>query len=397
MDVTSKQQLTIGLLVGLALLAAGGPFAIDMYLAALPQIGPELGTEPRLVQLTLSGFMLGMAVGQLVMGGLSDGLGRKKLMIFGSLLALAASVVCAIAPGIGVLIGARAVEGLGMGTCVVLSRAVIPDLAKGKEAAKAFTLMMVIQGVAPVLAPVLGGLLAEPIGWRGIFWFLVVVAAIQFLVATFVVKESHPVSQRGGASLATTLRGYVEVLRTPAFAPLALVFCFGFAMMFAYISASSFVIQEQLGFSPRGYSLVFALNSLGLMACGFINNRLIDRFSPARILLVALCVILGAGLLLAAVIVFGGELNAWTMLPLLFCTIAPVSVVMGNSAALATGTVRSRAGAGSAILGFFQFLLGSIVAPLASVGDDPSRAMAFAMLVCAAVALAAMLVARRRL
>lgn len=385
------QKLTPALLTGLALLSASGPFATDMYLAALPRVVDDLSTTATMVQLTLSGFMVGMAIGQLVIGGLSDSLGRRGLMIGGAVLALAASIVCAMTPSIGILIAARLVQGLGSGACVVLARTVIPDLAKGVAAAKAFTLMMIIQGIAPVLAPVLGALLVEPIGWRGIFWVLSGICALQLLVAVFQVKESHPKHLREGASFSNTLRGYPFVLKNRGFVGYGIAFSFIFAVMFSYISASPFVIQQQLGFSPTMYSVIFAVNALGMMAMGAVNNRLMDRHTPEQIIKVAIVVIGVAVVLLALAAQFA--LTPWLVLPAFFLVVAPMPMVMGNATALATGLVRERAGAGSAVLGFTQFLLAGIVSPLVGIDANHAVSMSVCMIVAFVIAAVGLVVA----
>ncbi|MEX3514738.1 MULTISPECIES: MFS transporter [unclassified Corynebacterium] len=171
------------LLLSLALLSATAAFATDVYLPVMPAIAAEFGVADAWVQLTLTAFFVGLAAGQLFIGPLSDALGRKTLLLLGAVGAVAASVLAALAPNIGVLIAARFLHGLGGGACVVLSRAVVPDLLVGKAAARAFSLLMAIQAIAPALAPIIGGLLAEPIGWRGIYWVLVGLHVVQLLLA----------------------------------------------------------------------------------------------------------------------------------------------------------------------------------------------------------------------
>jgi len=237
--------LTGGLLAGLALLSAAGPFSIDMYLPGLPQLGRDLATTN--AQLTLSGFMIGMATGQLIIGVLSDTFGRKRFIISGAALALITSLLCAIAPNIGILIAARFLQGLGSGACVVLARSIIPDITSGVAAAKAFSWMGIISGIAPAAAPVLGSLLVSSLGWRGIFYVLAGIAAAQLLVALFVIPETRPPANRTPLSFGS----FTAVIKEPVFVRYALVVGFGFASMFAYISASSFVMQEIMGLSPK--------------------------------------------------------------------------------------------------------------------------------------------------
>lgn len=357
-----------------------------MYLPALPAVAADLGTSHTLVQLTLSGFMVGMAVGQLITGPISDAVGRKKLLVWGALLAGVASVVAAMAPGVWVLIGARVIAGLGSGACVVLSRSVIPDLEKGKAAAKAFALMMMIQGIAPVLAPVVGGILTQPLGWRGLFWVLVGIAAAQLAVSVFIVPESLTPERRIQASVGSVLGAFRDVLKNRAFLGYTVAFAFGFGAVFSYISASPFVMQEQMGFSEAMFSLIFAINGLGLIAATALNRRLIDSVATSTLVTVALIIMAVASLILAVVAATG--LNPWVFLPVLFFTVAQVTIVMGNATALGALQVRHRAGSGSAIMGFFQFALAGLISPLMSVGPQPAVTMALGIMVCALIALA---------
>ncbi|MFC2518532.1 MAG: multidrug effflux MFS transporter [Corynebacterium matruchotii] len=359
--------LTGSLLAGLALLSAAGPFSIDMYLPGLPQLGRDLATTN--AQLTLSGFMIGMATGQLIIGVLSDTFGRKRFIVSGAALALITSLLCAIAPNIGILIAARFLQGLGSGACVVLARSVIPDITSGVTAAKAFSWMGIISGIAPAAAPVLGSLLVSSLGWRGIFYVLAGIAAAQLLVALFVIPETRPPADR---------------------TPLS----FGFASMFAYISASSFVMQEIMGFSPQIFALVFGTNALGLMVGGALNTRLLDRFPAAAILKIALII-----MTVAATIVLVCALTGLPRIPFflaLFFAVMPLSLVMGNATALAVAAVRTRAGSASSVMGFGQFLLAGLVSPLVGmVGGSQAVGMGVCMVGAAVVAVMMFVLARR--
>lgn len=390
--MTKNQQLSILLLSGLALLSASGPFAIDMYIPAFPQIASELGTTSSMVQLTLTTVVFGLAFGQLIGGAVSDVVGRKPILILGSLIAVGGTMFSALAPTIEMLILSRVLQGLGFGACVAVARSIIPDLAAGAKAAKAYTLMMVIQSIAPVAAPVLGGLLAEPIGWRGIFWFLVGLAIAQTAVALFLIPETRPRELREGASLRNTIAGYGYALKFPRFILFGITIALGFGAMFAYISASAFVLQDQLGLSVRQYSLAFALNSLGLMLGGILNNRLLNKYSPFTILRAAVGVVIVAaiGLFIATITTF----SLWTVMPLLFFCVAPTSLILGNATALATDIVRKRAGAGTALLGFTQFMLAGAIAPIVGLGDHAARTMSITMIVCALGAFAALTATR---
>ncbi|MDO5511691.1 multidrug effflux MFS transporter [Corynebacterium sp.] len=391
--MNAPQQLTVRLLMALALLSASAPFAIDMYLPALPDIARDLGTTQPMVQLTLSAFLAGLAGGQLIIGPLSDALGRHRLMLVGTVVALLAAVAAALAPGIETLILARLIQGLGAGAAIVLSRAVVPDLAVGEAAAKAFALLMTIQGVAPILAPVLGGLLAEPIGWRGLFWVLAGLAGIQVVVVLAVIPESRPLEQRSPATVRGVLANYALVLGNRGYRGYLVTFAAAFSAIFCYISASPFLMQEQLGMSVRGYGFIFALNGVGIIAGSLVNGRLIGRVPTERLLLGALGVQAAASLLLVAVAAWYPE--KWLILGLLFVVVAHISVVMGNATALGTGLVRERAGSASALMGFAQFGIAGLVSPLMGLGENVGVTMALGMVVCFLVALGAAVYATR--
>lgn len=387
MVAQDKQRISTPLLMGLALLTATPALSTDMYLPALPAIANELDTTTPMVQLTLSAFMIGMAIGQLIIGPISDSMGRKNLLLAGTLASLLASIACAMAPGIGVLIAMRLVQGLGGGACVVIARAIVPDLAKGKEAAQAFALLMIIQGAAPILAPVIGGVIATPFGWRAVFWALALINIAQVLVVIFGIRESRPPVERTGSGLRGMGQNYLFVLKNPQFLAYALILAFTFGAMFSYISASPFVLQNQLGLSPVMYSVVFAVNALGMMLCGMVNRRLLNRFDPHRIMSTALVSFTVLALVLLLEVAFIG--SPVLLLVLLFMMIAHVPMIMANSVALGTSVVRSRAGSGSAVMGFTQFAMGGLVSPLVGLGSDRALTMSVAMVTCAVIACAA--------
>ncbi|WP_460490649.1 MFS transporter, partial [Corynebacterium nasicanis] len=260
-------------------------------------------------------------------------------------------------------------------------------------AARAFALLMTMQGVAPVLAPVIGGLLAEPIGWRGLFWVLAGLAGLQVLMVLTVIPESLPPERRSPATLRGVLGNYAHVLANPGYRGYLLTFAAAFSAMFCYISASPFLMQEQLGMSVRGFAAMFAVNGLGIIGGSLLNTRLIGRVPTERLLLGALTVQLSASLLLLAVTRF--HPRAWLIMVLLFVIVAQISIVMGNSTALGTGLVRERAGSASALMGFAQFGIAGLVSPLMGLGSDAGVTMATGMVTCFLVALGAALYATR--
>lgn len=377
------------MLLTLALLSATAPLSIDMYLPALPRIGTALATDDSMVQLTLTTFMIGLAVGQLVIGPISDAWGRRRLLLGGTAVLLAAGALAALSPTIEVLITARFVQGFSGGIGVVLARAVISDRTSGIAAAKLFSLMMVIGGLAPVVAPLIGGAVLEPLGWRGIFWILVGLAAVTLAAVWSAVPETLPAEHRHPSGAATVVRSLAGVLRNRVFVGYTIGFGFTFGALFSYISASPFVLQDGMGFSPGVFSLFFALNAVGLTAANFLNTKLIDRVPPRTVLTYALLVLLAIGVAMTVTVLLDPHATA-PVLVLMFLLTTTIGFVFGNATALAMDAVRDVAGSGSAVLGAFQFTVGAAVSPLVGLGDDASPVpMAICVLTVVAIAAAA--------
>ncbi|AHI21098.1 MAG: multidrug effflux MFS transporter [Corynebacterium casei] len=372
--------MAISLLLALALLSATAPFATDMYLPTLPAISEEFNAPDSVVQLTLSGFFVGMAVGQLTVGPISDAIGRRKLLIGGAIVALVASAMAALAPSIAVFVIARVLQGLGGGACVVLSRAMVPDLLFGREAAKTFSMLMAILAIAPAIAPIAGGLLAEPIGWRGIYWVLTALHAAQLLVVLLIVPETGGKSPAGGSFLRRVLGNYASVLKSLRFWGFLTSMAFAFASMFCYIAASAFVFQYEFGFSPRAYAAAFALNAAGMCVGSFVNSRYIDKLGTKKMLLGGVAMAVTGNVLLFIVAMSGAGVG-WLMLALLLC-VSPNGVIMGNSTAMATGVMRERAGSVTAIMGFGQSVLAAAVGPIMGLGGNTALTMSIGMFIC---------------
>ncbi|WP_347306460.1 multidrug effflux MFS transporter [Corynebacterium sp. SA-MJD20WY100] len=380
-------MIPVPLMLTLALLSATAPFATDMYLPVLPHIAGEFGVEQAVAQFTLTGFFVGMAFGQLLIGPVSDVVGRRRLLLWSAGLALVASVLAALAPGIGVLILARILQGLGGGACNVLARSVVPDLLSGSAAAKTFSVLMAIGGIAPAIAPVIGGLLAEPVGWRGIFWTLTGLHAVQLLLAFLLVPETGGKAERTGGLVRTVACNYLTVVRMPLVWGFLLAMAFGFGALFSYISASSFVLQTVYGFSPAHYSLLFAINALGMLVATTINSRLVTRFGAVTMLRAGLLLCVGGGLILTVAAL--ADAPWYLIVACILLATSPVGFIMGNATALATGIRRELAGSISAVMGFVQSLLGGIVSPLMGLGSQPTHTMAFGILTCGIIAAAA--------
>ena len=375
----------------LALLTAIAPLATDMYLPALPDVTAELGTTAQSVQLTLTAFLVGLATGQLVIGPLSDMWGRRRLLLAGTLVCLAASAACIVAPTIAVLVVARFLQGFGGAAGVVLSRAVIVDRTSGDRTVRLFSLMMAINGVAPILAPLIGSGLLGLGNWRGIFVALTVLTLVMALGAFLTIPETLPPERRTRGGLRATARDIRSALTRPRYLGFTLVFSLAFATLFAYISGSPFVLQDTLGLSSGMYAIAFGTNAAGLITANVLNGLLAGRVRPQRVLATST---IALALLTAALlgIVLAG-LPLWPTLAVLFLAVTSIGFIAGNAAALASGEVRDLAGTGSALMGALQFGLGALVSPL--VGSSPLM-MAIVMLSTATLALGVLVALTRR-
>lgn len=274
-------------------LTAFGPLSIDMYLPALPRMANDLHAADATVQLTLSAFIVGLALGQLVLGPLSDALGRRRPLLVGLVLYVVGSVLCAVSPDAWLLVAARGVQSLGAAAGIVIARATVRDLYSGTAMTKFFSTLMLVSGLAPILAPLIGGQLLNWTSWRGVFVVLTVFGALLLAVVVFAFPE--PSVSRSPARLGQVMRTYGRLVLDRSFAGYALAAGLLFASMFAYISGSSFALQGVYGLSPQAYSVVFGVNGVGIVLAGQLNGRLVGRV-PERTLLLS-------GLLLG---VFGG-------------------------------------------------------------------------------------------
>lgn len=371
-------------LIVLASLGAVAPISTDLYLPGFPALGDDLDVSASAVQLTLTAFLVGMAFGQLVMGPISDRYGRRRPMVASSVVCVVAAVVCALAPNLGVLVAGRLVGGFAGAGGMVIGRAVIADLVTGRAAAKAFTLVMTVGGVAPVLAPLIGSLLSQVVSWRGLLWTVAILCGAVLVGVVVVLGETRPPQARtaGETSYVAAIR---RVVRTRAYWPPVLTVSFGFAMMMGYISASPFLFQNVVGLSAIGYGVLFGVNAVGLIVAGWISGKAVERVEPARVVRFCVTVQLLATLVLVGLAIAGAP--TW-LLPLpIFVAVTTIGGLMGNSAAIAMSQVREVAGSGSAVLGFLQFALGAAVSPLVGLGGEDSAVVpALVMVTASAIA-----------
>ncbi|MEE1939873.1 Bcr/CflA family multidrug efflux MFS transporter [Streptomyces sp. TRM 70361] len=385
-----------GLLITLILgsLTALPPLSLDMYLPALPDIGTAYGSPAAQVQLTLTACLLGLAVGQLVVGPMSDRFGRRRPLLIGMGGYVLASVACALAPGVHSLTAFRLVQGLAGAAAVVISRAVVRDLFDGLAMARFFSTLMLISGAAPILAPVLGGQMLRFTDWRGVFFVLAGFGLVLTLVTARSLPETLPAEKRHSGGVRNALRTMRGLYADRVFTGYLLVGSFAFAALFAYVSASPFVIQEIYGASPQTFSLLFMANSIGLVAAGQVNGKLlVGRVSLDRVIAFGLGLILlcATALLLMTSGLFG-KVGLLPVSAALFLLMSAMGLVMPNANSQGLMRTPHAAGSASALLGTSMFLLGALTPPLVGVaGENTAVPMAVVQVVCVLVAITAFL------
>lgn len=374
--VTPPPWKLVGLLGSLT---AFGSMSIDLYLPSLPQIARELHTRPGQAEATVAGFVAGMAIGQVIYGPASDRFGRRAPILVGIAIYIAASIVCAMAPSIEVLMSARFIQALGGCAGMVVARAAVRDHFDHADTARMLSFMQMISGIAPILAPILGGLIATWLGWRATFWTLLIFGLGTWTAAFLWLKESRSAATLAQARLEGPFRAFAALLRQRRLIGYALAGALNGACLFSYVAAAPVVIIGVYGVSPALFGWVFALNGSGLVLGGQLNRYLLRRWTPdfllARLGLVALMF----GALLAAA-TWSGVGGRWSVFALLFCTITSYGLMQGNTTAGALSVDTLRSGSTSALLGACSFGTGAAAGALTGMlYDGSARPMASIM------------------
>lgn len=377
------------LVATVVLVTAIAPLATDLYVPAFPRVADDLGGTATQVQLTLTTFFAGMALGQLVGGPVSDRRGRRGPLLAGLVVLSAASVVCAMTPGIAVMLPARFAQGFAGGWAMVVARAVVVDLAVGARLVRVLNVVAAVGGVAPVVAPLVGGALLQVSGWRAGFWLVAGAAVAMMLAAARTVPTGASTGRRsapGGSASAVR-----AVLRSREYVGYLLVAGAATGALFAYVATSAFVLQTMNGLSPMAYSVDFAANAGGMTLAALAAARLSGRVATRTVVLAGLFVALAAGVvMLAGALWFGTPLTV--ALGCFFALMCAVGLVVPNAGALASAAVPDHPGAGSAVLGFTMWVAAGTIAPLAGLGgQDTAVPTALLMTVGAATALTALL------
>ncbi|MDQ0174904.1 Bcr/CflA family multidrug efflux MFS transporter [Bacillus chungangensis] len=367
-------------------LSAFGPLSIDMYLPSLPILANDFGTTVSIAQLSLTACLLGLALGQLIMGPLSDIYGRRKPLMIGLVIFTIASVLCMLIPSIWSLIAMRLLQGIAGAAGIVISRAIVRDLYAGKELTKFFALLMLVNGVAPIAAPIAGGQLLKYVTWHGVFGVLAIIGLIMYVAVLIGLPETLPKERKSQGGVKSTLLTFKSLIVDKVFIGYSLTQGFVMAAMFAYISGSPFVLQDIFGLSPQGFSIVFAVNGIGIILATQMTGKLVDKVSETKLLTAGLILaIFGSGLMLIMIITEAGLIPV--LIPL-FIAIASVGIVSTTSFSLAMQSQEKSAGSASALLGLLPFVLGALAAPLVGIaGNDTAVPMGVVMLICHAVAI----------
>lgn len=381
------KRISIPLLLTLALLSGIAPFATDMYLPAFPEMVTDLATTATGVQLSLTTFLIGAGVGQLIFGPLSDRVGRVRPLLVGMGIYLVSSLAAAFSPTIAVLLVARLIQGLSAASGMVISRAIVTDMARGTEAARALSIVMLVSGISPVIAPVAGSLLASPLGWRGLLATVAGLVAVGLVASVVFVKETKftdTVPTSAEASINQTSLRKRELFSRQYLGNM-LAYVFAFTTMMAYISASPFLYENMMGLDAVQYGLMFGFNAFVLMVVGGLSARLTRSFSITSLsrvgLFLNLLSIVGFVILVAVDVP-----TIWLALPITFM-VGSLGLVFGNTTALALNAVPSATGLGSAVLGLLQHVLAGGVAPLISLGGQHTAwPLAIVMLVATMLA-----------
>ena len=380
----SPERTPWGLVILLGSLTAMGPVAIDMYLPSLPAIAAGLHAAPGEAQATVSAFLAGMAVGQLIYGPAADRLGRRPPILVGTVIFVVASIACAFATTPSLLIGGRFVQALGACAGGVVARAIVRDRFGHTETARMLSLLMLIMGLAPILAPLLGGALLGLGGWRLNFGVMAAFGVAVGLAAVFRLKESRSEETTAHSRTESPLKAYLALMGEPRLVGYALAGALNGATLFTYIASSPDLLIRTYGISPAAFGWVFGLNAVGIIGSNQVNRFLLRRRTPDQVLARASLISVGFAVLLmvAAVTGIGGR---WSVLPLLLMLLSSYGFLGGNTMAGALNVDPRRAGAISALMGAVSFGMGALASALAGVlHDGTPQPMALVMLLALA-------------
>ena len=392
--VRRQTRLTTALIATVILLTAIAPLATDMYVPAFPRVAGDLSATATQVQLTLTTFFVGMALGQLGGGPVSDRYGRRPLLVGAVVVMAVASALCALTPSIGVMMAARFVQGFAGGWAMVIGRAVIVDLARGARLIRVLNVIAGVGGIAPIAGPLLGAVILQLSGWRMSFWTVAALGVVMVVAVLIAVPESLPPQRRHGGGLRTFASAGRQVLARRRYVGYVLVSGSSMGAIFAYVATSAFVLQSMNGLSPVAYSVDFAANAAGMTLAALVAARLAGRVATRKVILTGQIAALAAGVAMLV-----GALWFGTPLPLVvacfFVLMTAQGLIGPNGGALASAEVPGHPGTGSAMLGFVTWVAAGVIAPIPGLGgQDTAVPMALLMIACTVLSMAGLVLAR---
>jgi DHA1 family bicyclomycin/chloramphenicol resistance-like MFS transporter len=380
-----RAVISTGLVATVIFLTGIAPLATDMYVPAFPLVAADLSATAAQVSLTLTTFFVGMGLGQLIGGPVSDQRGRRRPLIVAVIVFTVASVACALAPSIGVMMTARLAQGFSGGWAMVIGRAVVVDLAKGAQLVRVLNIVAGVGGIAPIVGPLLGGVLLQLSGWRISFWLVAALGVAMTVAVVCGVPESLPAERRHRGGLRAFATAGRQVLTHRRYVGYLLVSGSAMAALFAYVASSAFVLQSMNGMSPLAYSVDFAANAVGMTVAALVAARLAGRVSTRRIILAGQLAALAAGVaMLVGALWFDTPLSL--TLACFFVLMSAQGLIGPNGDALASAEVPQHPGTGSAVLGCVQWTVAGVAAPLAGLGGDHTAVPMAAMMVAGALA-----------
>lgn len=377
-------------------LTAFGPLSMDMYLPALPILSDDLHTTASLVQMSITSCLLGLAFGQLLFGPLSDIHGRRKPLLFTLLIYAAASLLCAFSTSIWMFIGLRFLQGFAGAAGIVVARASARDMYVGKELTKFVALLSLVNGAAPILAPIFGGIVLRYVQWPAVFVILCGISIVMFVAVLLTLPETLPEEQRAQGGVLATVKTFHLLLKDKTFMSIALAQAFVSMGMFAYIAGSPFVLQNIYGASPQQFALIFAANGVGIIIAAQLTGKLASNFEEKTLLLSGVLLSFVGALLLLVTVMLDGPLVL--VLCALFFIVSSVGIVGTTAFSLAMERQGQAAGSASAFLGILPFGGGALVSPLVGIsGDATAVPMAWTIFVCSLLAVVLFVGARQQL
>lgn len=385
--INKQNENKYWIVILLGMLTAIGPISMDMYLPALPVVADDLNTTASLVQMSLTTCLIGLATGQLIFGPLSDIRGRKKPLVFSLGIYVVVSLALAFTTSIGVFILLRFIQGFTGAAGIVIARAAARDIYSGNELTRAFALLALVSGAAPILAPISGGFVLNFGSWPIVFYIIAAIGILLLLSVTFLYSETHPLENRSEGTIFAVVKTFGDLLKDKVFLGISFTQSLIMSSMFAYIAGSPFILQNIYEVTPQEFSLIFALNGLGIIIAAQISGRIAAKMDEVKIMLFGVMQSLAGSLLLIVVVM--ADLPLPVIIIALFMVVSSVGFVSPTAFSLGLKNQKKSAGSASAFLGLLPFIGGAVVSPLVGLGGEYTAwPLTLVTIVCAVSAFA---------